>query len=280
MQRHLRHVGLDLGDLDAVVGVNRPLPDARHVVPQCRHCAASTSRLRVGFGCNGRCAPGCALLLGRGGASSLLFCPRAGGVLELSGVFGGSFSFARSSAFSFSSASSRLLNSSIRASNVAISASFSALDNEEESNGKVIHRLTHIPSLAARGFPASPIPPSTPDPPSKPGVSNYAASARTVAICLGIVFLVGDRSARPDVGSDIEENLEIATITGFAAGASVNCLSFLSFIASPSRYFREETKHDTGETRPCEPSSDEAGHRHLIPAGAHLRQRLNALDLK
>ena len=30
--------------------------------------------------------------------------------------------------------------------------------------------------------------------------------------------LVGDRSARPDVGSDIEENLEIATITGFAAG--------------------------------------------------------------
>ena len=45
-----------------------------------------------------------------------------------------------------------------------------------------------------------------------------AASARAVAICLGIVSLVGDRSARPDVGSDIEKNLEIATITGFAAG--------------------------------------------------------------
>ena len=45
-----------------------------------------------------------------------------------------------------------------------------------------------------------------------------AASARAAAICLGIVSLVGDRSARPDVGADIEENLEIATITGFAAG--------------------------------------------------------------
>jgi hypothetical protein len=41
-------------------------------------------------------------------------------------------------------ATSRLLNSAIRASCVAISASFSPLDNEEESNGAVTHTLTHI----------------------------------------------------------------------------------------------------------------------------------------
>src|SRR5260370_27654115 len=70
--------------------------------------------------------------------------PCEGGVLELSGVYGGSFSFSRSAAFSSSKATSRLLNSSIRASSVAISASFSALDNEEESNGAVTHTLTHI----------------------------------------------------------------------------------------------------------------------------------------
>jgi hypothetical protein len=37
-------------------------------------------------------------------------------------------------------------------------------------------------------------------------------------MCIGIVSLICDRSARLDVRSDIEENLEIATITGFAAG--------------------------------------------------------------
>jgi len=75
--------------------------------------------------------------------------PCEGGVLELSGVFGGSFSFSRSAAFSSSKATSRLLNSSIRATSVAISASFSALDNEEESNGAVTHTLTHIARRSA-----------------------------------------------------------------------------------------------------------------------------------
>jgi len=65
---------------------------------------------------------------------------------RVSGVFDGSFCFARSAAFSSSNAARRLLNSSIRANNVAISASFSALDNEEESSGGVIHRLTHAAS--------------------------------------------------------------------------------------------------------------------------------------
>src|SRR5215217_3848426 len=110
----------------------------------------------------GTVRPGMRLALGLRGVVSLPFWPRAGGVLELSGVFGGSFSFARSAAFSFSSAASRLLNSSIRASNVAISASFSALDIAEESDGGVIHRLTHIPRLTARGS----LPPARPHPPA------------------------------------------------------------------------------------------------------------------
>jgi len=90
--------------------------------------------------------------LGRRVVSPLLFCPAAGGVLELSGVFGGSFSFSRSAAFSSSSTSSRLLNSSIRTHNVAISASLSALEDDAESGGGVIHRLTHVPSPEARGI--------------------------------------------------------------------------------------------------------------------------------
>ena len=61
-------------------------------------------------------------------------------------------SFARSAAFSASRAASRLLNSSIRASNVAISASFSALDNTEESNGGATHTLTHIRPPDATAF--------------------------------------------------------------------------------------------------------------------------------
>jgi hypothetical protein len=70
--------------------------------------------------------------------------PCEGGVLELSGVFGGRSSFSRNAAFSASKTASRLLNSSIRANNVAITASFSALDKEEESGGGITHMLAHI----------------------------------------------------------------------------------------------------------------------------------------
>jgi hypothetical protein len=86
-------------------------------------------------------------------------CPCEGGVLELSGVFGGKSSLARRLAFSARSATfcssntvSRLLNSSIRASNDAISASFSALDRQEESGGGVTHTLTHIIPADATTF--------------------------------------------------------------------------------------------------------------------------------
>ena len=62
------------------------------------------SRLRVGSGCRGRCAPGCDVrrpvlpLAAAGSADG--FRPCEGGVLELSGVFAGSFNFSRSAAFS------------------------------------------------------------------------------------------------------------------------------------------------------------------------------------
>jgi len=75
-----------------------------------------------------------------------------GGVLELSGVLGGSFSCARSAAFSLSSARTRpdssatcALSSSTRASNATISASFSGALSNVGSGGRVIGILTHIP---------------------------------------------------------------------------------------------------------------------------------------
>jgi hypothetical protein len=83
-------------------------------------------------------------------------CPAAGGVLELSGVFNGRFNFSRSAAFSARnfvlsarSAALSASNAANRDTTVAISASFSALDNERES-GRVIHRLTHATSSHAR----------------------------------------------------------------------------------------------------------------------------------
>src|SRR5271157_607233 len=59
------------------------------------------SRRCVGFGCNGRCAPGCGFFLRRLLTNSVvLFCPWLGGMLELSGVLGGRSSFARNPAIS------------------------------------------------------------------------------------------------------------------------------------------------------------------------------------
>ena len=128
-------------------------------LPQCWHCAAGIWRWRVGLEWSGRCAPACGLPPAFAGAGSLglvvdardALCPCEGGVLELSGVFGGKSSLARRLAFSARSAAfcasntvSRLLSSSIRASNDAINASFSALDRQEESGGGVTHTLTHI----------------------------------------------------------------------------------------------------------------------------------------
>ena len=47
---------------------------------------------------------------------------------------------------------------------------------------------------------------------------TYSASAGTVAIGFGVVSLVRDGRARRDVGSEIEQDFEVATVAGFAAG--------------------------------------------------------------
>ena len=45
-----------------------------------------------------------------------------------------------------------------------------------------------------------------------------AAFAGAIAIGFCIVSLIRDGSAGRDVGSEIEKNLEVATVAGFAAG--------------------------------------------------------------
>jgi hypothetical protein len=47
---------------------------------------------------------------------------------------------------------------------------------------------------------------------------TYSASAGTVAIGFGVVSLVRDGRARRDVRSEIEQDFEVATVAGFAAG--------------------------------------------------------------
>ena len=101
----------------------------------------------------------------------MLFCPLAGGVLELSGVFGGRSSFspslafsARNSAFSARSTAISASKPESRDNSVAISASFSALDDNEESNGGVIRRLTHTRSPEARKIYLKPATSPTPCP--------------------------------------------------------------------------------------------------------------------
>ena len=44
-----------------------------------------------------------------------------------------------------------------------------------------------------------------------------AALARRVAVGLGVVALVAEHRARRDVGADVEQDLEIAAVAGFAA---------------------------------------------------------------
>src|SRR6266436_7338612 len=126
---------------------------------QCWHWLAATSRRRVGFGCNGRCAPACGLAFGFASATPLALCPCEGGVLELSGVFGGKSSLRRSSKFSFRNAafstsktSERADRSFSRSINVKISASFAALSRRAKSGGGIIHRLTHIRRRNATAF--------------------------------------------------------------------------------------------------------------------------------
>src|SRR6516162_8394457 len=126
---------------------------------QCWQSEAAKWHRLVGFGCRPRCAPACGLRFGLRCSPSLPLCPRDGGVLELSGFFGGRLSLARSSAFSARSAafsaskiSNRAVKSFRRSNNARISASVPALSRRAKSGGRVIHRLTHVRSRKARLF--------------------------------------------------------------------------------------------------------------------------------
>jgi len=92
-------------------------------------------------------------------ASPLALRPWDGGVLELSGVFGGWPSFSRNAAFSASSAATRAISAAICsacawtwASNAATNASFSDDDSAVRSGVGVMNRLTHIPTRRATGI--------------------------------------------------------------------------------------------------------------------------------
>src|SRR6516225_11312438 len=138
---------------------------------QCWQSEAAKWHRLVGFGCRPRCAPACGLRFGLRCSPSLPLCPRDGGVLELSGFFGGRLSLAPSSALSFRSSafsarsaafsarnaafsaskiSNRAVRSFRRSNNARISASFAALSRRAKSGGRVIHRLTHVRSRKAR----------------------------------------------------------------------------------------------------------------------------------
>src|SRR6516162_3599459 len=147
---------------------------------QCWQSEAAKWHRLVGFGCRPRCAPACGLRFGLRCSPSLPLCPRDGGVLELSGFFGGRLSLARSSALSFRSSalsfrssafsarsaafsarnaafsaskiSNRAVRSFRRSNNARISASFPALSRRAKSGGRVIHRLTHVRGRKARLF--------------------------------------------------------------------------------------------------------------------------------
>ena len=83
--------------------------------------------------------------------SPLLLCPAAGGVLELSGVFGGRLSFSRSVAFSAFSVAFSRSKAPKRASNCAINASFSLALSKLKSDGEFIPL-----SIQIRRRPATP----------------------------------------------------------------------------------------------------------------------------
>src|SRR6516225_318256 len=140
---------------------------------QCWQSEAAKWHRLVGFGCRPRCAPACGLRFGLRCSPSLPLCPRDGGVLELSGFFGGRLSLAPSSALSFRSSafsarsaafsarnaafsaskiSNRAVRSFRRSNNARISASFPALSRRAKSGGRVIHRLTHVRSRKAKLF--------------------------------------------------------------------------------------------------------------------------------
>jgi len=136
MQRHARHVGLDLRDFDAVIGFARALRDAGYVGAAALARAGEDIAPGSWVGMKRTMCPDMrlGLALGRGWLRRLL--PFDGGTLELSA----------------SSAAGQLRlkfgdprdERSIRATSAAIKASFSG-----KSGGGVTRRLTHIRDVAA-----------------------------------------------------------------------------------------------------------------------------------
>ena len=139
---------------------------------------ASTTRRCVGFGCNGRCAPGCARCLRRLLTNSVVFfCPRLGGRLELSGVFGGRSSFACNSATSARSAATSTaccsfssvlsaVNALTCPINATISASLAALSRNRRSGGSITPPFSQIRRRSGIPFERS-------ESIRRTGVSNY-----------------------------------------------------------------------------------------------------------
>src|ERR1700760_4935558 len=106
-------------------------------MPQWRERSAWHAPVRSGAAARTLVPPGPVRLrrgrFARGGR--FVFRPWLGGRLELSGVFGGSQSFASSTA--------------TRSNSARISASFSS-EVRRERSGRGMERLTHIPTLNAR----------------------------------------------------------------------------------------------------------------------------------
>jgi hypothetical protein len=92
------------------------------------------------------------LLLALALPSPVAFCPFDGGVLELSGVFGGTVSFASNSATRAANAAICSACAWTCASSATMNASVSDDDSNEGSTGGVMDRLTHIQTHGATGI--------------------------------------------------------------------------------------------------------------------------------
>ena len=152
MQRHPRHVRLDLGYLDPVVALQRHLRHRRHIgramLAVCIHHVALSGR--AGMQRPMRARKRLALGLARPLARRLVaLARRRAGIVR---VFGGRPSLASSSPTRRRSSAFSTISASTRASNVPINASFSALVSEEKSRGGLTRPLIQIRCPRATKF--------------------------------------------------------------------------------------------------------------------------------